>query len=164
MDGALISLRDLRSSSCTFISKATPPELMRRNGTRHYDRDLASPDSGVWSRWRRAGNPASKFEQHFAHCRQLGLRTTIHDGEEGSADDVREALELCKPNRIDHGVAAITPSNLVKHTYVTAHSIDHVSAVRPAPARDSGPALGSQHRPSSGVEATSIQRGQGRAG
>jgi adenosine deaminase len=60
------------------------------------------------------GNPPSKFERYFARCRQLGLRTTIHAGEEGSADDVREALELCKPDRIDHGVAAATDADLVK--------------------------------------------------
>ncbi|MDV3126521.1 adenosine deaminase [Mycobacterium sp. 21AC1] len=60
------------------------------------------------------GNPPSKFEQYFARCRELGLRTTIHAGEEGSAENVREALELCKPDRIDHGVAAATDANLVK--------------------------------------------------
>jgi adenosine deaminase len=60
------------------------------------------------------GNPPSKFERYFARCRQLGLRTTIHAGEEGSADDIREALTLCKPDRIDHGVAAATDPNLVK--------------------------------------------------
>jgi adenosine deaminase len=60
------------------------------------------------------GNPPSKFERYFARCRQLGLRTTIHAGEEGSADDIREALTLCKPDRIDHGVAAAADPNLVK--------------------------------------------------
>jgi adenosine deaminase len=60
------------------------------------------------------GNPPSKFERYFARCRQLGLRTTIHAGEEGSAADIREALKLCKPDRIDHGVSAATDPNLVK--------------------------------------------------
>ncbi|MGH3726323.1 MAG: adenosine deaminase [Mycobacterium sp.] len=60
------------------------------------------------------GNPPAKFERYFARCRQLGLRTTIHAGEEGSADDVREALEVCKPDRIDHGVTAATDPALMK--------------------------------------------------
>jgi adenosine deaminase len=61
------------------------------------------------------GNPPSKFERYFARCRNLGLRTTIHAGEEGSANDVREAIEVCKPDRIDHGVTAAADPDLVKY-------------------------------------------------
>ncbi|MGW4484876.1 hypothetical protein ACWEOE_13650 [Amycolatopsis sp. NPDC004368] len=35
-----------------------------------------------------------------------GHRTTIHAGEDGPAAYVREALDVCRLDRIDHGVAA----------------------------------------------------------
>jgi adenosine deaminase len=59
-------------------------------------------------------NPPSKFANYFALCRELGLRTTIHAGEDGPARYVREALDVCHPDRIDHGVAAAADVDLVK--------------------------------------------------
>jgi adenine deaminase len=60
------------------------------------------------------GNPPSKFASYFATCRRLGLRTTIHAGEDGPASYVREALDVCQPDRIDHGVTAAGDADLVK--------------------------------------------------
>jgi adenosine deaminase len=50
------------------------------------------------------GNPPSKFERVFAAARALGLRAVAHAGEEGPAAYIREALDLLKVVRIDHGV------------------------------------------------------------
>jgi adenine deaminase len=50
------------------------------------------------------GNPPSKFERVFAKARGLGLRPVAHAGEEGPAAYIREALDLLKVERIDHGV------------------------------------------------------------
>jgi adenine deaminase len=50
------------------------------------------------------GNPPSKFERVFAKARSLGLRPVAHAGEEGPAAYIREALDLLKVERIDHGV------------------------------------------------------------
>jgi adenine deaminase len=50
------------------------------------------------------GNPPSKFERVFAKARGLGLTPVAHAGEEGPAAYVREALDLLKVERIDHGV------------------------------------------------------------
>jgi adenine deaminase len=50
------------------------------------------------------GNPPSKFERVFAKARSLGLRAVAHAGEEGPAAYIREALDLLKVERIDHGV------------------------------------------------------------
>jgi adenosine deaminase len=50
------------------------------------------------------GNPPSKFERVFAAARSLGLRAVAHAGEEGPAAYIREALDLLKVVRIDHGV------------------------------------------------------------
>lgn len=59
------------------------------------------------------GNPPAKFADYFATARARGYRTTIHAGEDGPSDCVREALDVCKPDRIDHGVAAIDDPALV---------------------------------------------------
>jgi adenosine deaminase len=40
----------------------------------------------------------------YASCRRAGLGLTVHAGESGGADEVREALEALEPDRIGHGV------------------------------------------------------------
>jgi adenosine deaminase len=49
------------------------------------------------------GNPPSKFQEVFTRAREAGFLTVAHGGEEGPAKYVREALELLKISRIDHG-------------------------------------------------------------
>ena len=58
-------------------------------------------------------NPPSKFVDYFALCRRMGFRTTIHAGEDGPSSYVREALDLCHADRIDHGVSAAEDPDLV---------------------------------------------------
>jgi adenosine deaminase len=53
------------------------------------------------------GHPPSKFERVFARARGLGLHAVAHAGEEGPADYVRQALDLLKVERIDHGNRAL---------------------------------------------------------
>jgi adenosine deaminase len=60
------------------------------------------------------GNPPSKFERVFAAARALGLKAVAHAGEEGPAAYIREALELLKVVRIDHGVRCDEDPALVK--------------------------------------------------
>ena len=50
------------------------------------------------------GNPPSKFRRAFERARGAGLRAVAHAGEEGPAGYVREALDLLRVERIDHGV------------------------------------------------------------
>lgn len=52
------------------------------------------------------GNPPSKFRRVYAEARARGWKTSIHAGEEGSPDYVREALDVLEVDRIDHGVRA----------------------------------------------------------
>jgi adenosine deaminase len=59
-------------------------------------------------------NPPRKFVEFFAKCRSYGFPVTIHAGEEGPADYVRQAVELLGVNRIDHGNACLTDAELVK--------------------------------------------------
>ena len=58
-------------------------------------------------------NPPSKFERVFAKARALGLHPVAHAGEEGPAAYIREALDLLKVERIDHGVRCDEDVNLV---------------------------------------------------
>jgi adenine deaminase len=59
------------------------------------------------------GNPPSKFERVFAKARGLGLRAVAHAGEEGPAAYIREALDLLRVERIDHGVRCDEDPELV---------------------------------------------------
>ncbi|MEO9340802.1 adenosine deaminase [Mesorhizobium sp. SB112] len=58
-------------------------------------------------------NPPSKFVNYFRTCRERGFRTCIHAGEEGPADYVRQAVDLLKVDRIDHGNACLSDPALV---------------------------------------------------
>ena len=59
------------------------------------------------------GHPPSKFQRVFAKARSLGLRAVAHAGEEGPPDYVRQALDLLKVERIDHGNRAMEDPDLV---------------------------------------------------
>ncbi|MGA2410743.1 MAG: adenosine deaminase [Candidatus Binataceae bacterium] len=54
-----------------------------------------------------AGHPPSKFASVFARARAEGLHIVAHAGEEGPANYIRQALDLLRAERIDHGVRAI---------------------------------------------------------
>ena len=59
------------------------------------------------------GFPPSLFERLFARCRDEGFAVMAHAGEEGPAEYVREALDLLKAQRIDHGINAMQDPDLV---------------------------------------------------
>lgn len=59
------------------------------------------------------GNPPAKFAKFFAACRAAGFRTTVHAGEEGPPAYVRDAIDLLRVARVDHGVAAAHDPMLV---------------------------------------------------
>lgn len=60
------------------------------------------------------GNPPRKFERVFRKAREAGFLTVAHAGEEGPADFVREALDLLKVSRIDHGNNSLDDKNLIE--------------------------------------------------
>jgi adenine deaminase len=51
-----------------------------------------------------AGHPPGKFAAVFARARELGLPAVAHAGEEGPPQYIREALDVLRVRRIDHGV------------------------------------------------------------
>ena len=59
------------------------------------------------------GNPPEKFERVFSQARQYGFLTVAHAGEEGSAENIRNAVELLKVARIDHGNSCLDDDVLV---------------------------------------------------
>ena len=50
-----------------------------------------------------ADHPPRKFARAFAAAREAGLTCVAHAGEEGPPDFVREAVEILKVQRVDHG-------------------------------------------------------------
>ncbi len=59
------------------------------------------------------GNPPAKFQHVYARARAAGLRCVAHAGEEGPASYVREALDVLKIERIDHGNRSLDDAALV---------------------------------------------------
>ncbi len=61
-----------------------------------------------------SGNPPSKFRAVFDRARAEGLLTVAHAGEEGPPEYIREALDLLRVLRIDHGVRCMEDDDLVE--------------------------------------------------
>jgi adenosine deaminase len=61
------------------------------------------------------GNPPEKFARVFTQCRELGLHTVAHAGEEGPPEYIWQALKLLKIERVDHGIRCLEDPELVKH-------------------------------------------------
>jgi len=61
------------------------------------------------------GHPPSKFTRVFDAAAERGLKRVAHAGEEGPPSYVREAIDLLKVDRIDHGNRALEDSSLVAH-------------------------------------------------
>lgn len=59
------------------------------------------------------GHPPEKFSRVFARCRELGLRTVAHAGEEGPPAYIWSALNELKVERIDHGVRCLDDTALI---------------------------------------------------
>ncbi|RKD91512.1 adenosine deaminase [Mangrovibacterium diazotrophicum] len=60
------------------------------------------------------GNPPSKFLDVFLKAKAEGFRLVAHAGEEGPEDYIREAIDLLRVDRIDHGNASIQDDHLVE--------------------------------------------------
>jgi len=58
--------------------------------------------------------PAAAFEKVYDRARSLGLKTSVHSGEWTGPQAVREALDVLKPDRIDHGIAAAREQELIE--------------------------------------------------
>ena len=59
------------------------------------------------------GHPPEKFARVFAAAGDMGLRRVAHAGEEGPPDYVRQALDVLRVDRLDHGNRALEDAALV---------------------------------------------------
>ncbi len=69
------------------------------------------------------GHPPSKFSRVFAAAKERGLRLVAHAGEEGPSDYVREALDLLKIDRLDHGNRSLEDAGLVERLRASAMTL-----------------------------------------
>lgn len=60
------------------------------------------------------GHPPEKFTAVFDRARAEGFLTVAHAGEEGPPEYIRQALDLLKVRRIDHGVQCVHDPALVE--------------------------------------------------
>ena len=67
----------------------------------------------VGARFLRLGHPPEKFARVFAAAAERGLKRVAHAGEEGPPDYVREALDLLRIDRLDHGNRSLEDPALV---------------------------------------------------
>jgi len=93
-------LRHLDEAEALSTLRAAEPYLDRLTGV-----GLDSSENG---------HPPSKFQRVFRAARERGLKSLAHAGEEGPPEYVREALDLLKVDRIDHGNRALEDSLLVR--------------------------------------------------
>lgn len=70
--------------------------------------------SGVGLDSSERGHPPEKFARVFERCRDMGLHAVAHAGEEGPPEYIRNALDVLKVERIDHGVRCVEDPALVQ--------------------------------------------------
>jgi len=91
---------------------------------------------------RETGFPARPFGPMFLEARQEGLGITVHAGEWGGPENVRDAIEHMYADRIGHGVRVVEDSRVVR----LAHKRGVVFEVCPTSNLQSGAVLSfSQH-------------------
>lgn len=60
------------------------------------------------------GNPPEKFARVYERARNAGFLAVAHAGEEGPPEYIRQALDILKVKRIDHGVRCMEDADLVQ--------------------------------------------------
>lgn len=60
------------------------------------------------------GNPPAKFARLFQAAGDAGLKRVAHAGEEGTAQNVRDAVDILKLDRVDHGNVSLDDPALVE--------------------------------------------------
>ena len=104
MDRAVLEYPQVRAGLIFCLDRGFSPAT-ERDHRRQGDRlaqprgggiDIAGPDVG-WV-------PLRRLRDLFDECRRAGLGLTVHAGETGGAEEVREAIEALEPDRIGHGV------------------------------------------------------------
>lgn len=113
-DRALLEYPQMRAGLILMMDRTFPLELnaiIVEKALRYRDRGVIGIDI--------AGPPNSDFS-YRAHAglveqaREAGLGITIHTGEEGRIDDMREVVEYLRPQRIGHGILSAYDEPLMR--------------------------------------------------
>ncbi|WP_438853996.1 adenosine deaminase [Agromyces sp. M3QZ16-3] len=76
--------------------------------------DAGLPIDGIGLDSAEVGYPPSLFVDVYRAARDAGLHVVAHAGEEGPPEYVREALDLLRVERIDHGIRSLEDPELVE--------------------------------------------------
>lgn len=71
-----------------------------------------------------AGRTGERFAPLFDEARAAGFHTCAHAGESSGPEGVRDAIELLKAERIDHGIRAVEDPDLVRELAARAIPLD----------------------------------------
>ena len=114
MDRAILEYPQVRAGLIFCLEPIVPARPQRDH--RLESDQLANPRRG-WHRHRRfiawIGFRFADYAEIFTECRRAGLGLTVHAGETGGAEEVREALEALEPDRIGHGVRSAEDSRVL---------------------------------------------------
>jgi len=113
MDRAVLEYPQVRAGLIFCLDRAFSHELNEIIAAKAIDWhprgvvavDIAGPD-----------DPAFRFRDYrelFAECRRAGLGVTVHAGETGGPEEVREAVQALEPTRIGHGVKSAYDPNVM---------------------------------------------------
>jgi adenosine deaminase len=58
--------------------------------------------------------PAAAFAGVYMRARALGLKTSVHAGEWTGPDSLEQALDVLRPDRVDHGITAAADARLTE--------------------------------------------------
>jgi adenosine deaminase len=104
MDRAILEYPQVRAGLIFCLDRSFPPalnEIIASKAISWRSRgvvgiDIAGPVTD--------GFRFADYAEIYGECRRAGLGLTVHAGETGGAEEVREALEALDPDRIGHGV------------------------------------------------------------
>ncbi|HEX3220150.1 MAG TPA: amidohydrolase family protein [Candidatus Limnocylindria bacterium] len=113
MDRAVLEYPRVRAGLIFCLDRAFPydlNEIIAAKAIAWRDRGVVAVDI--------AGpvNPAFRFGDYrelFAQVRRAGLGATVHAGETGGAEEVRQAVEALEPSRIGHGVNSVSDPSVM---------------------------------------------------
>lgn len=71
-----------------------------------------------------AGRTGERFAPLFERARRAGLHTCAHAGESSGPEGVRDAVDLLKAERVDHGIRAVEDARLVEELAARAIPLD----------------------------------------
>lgn len=115
MRRALLEYPDVRAGIILCADRSLDPEAndnVVRKAIRYRSQgvvgiDLAGPDVATFG-------GVARLERVFAEAREAGLGVTVHTGEQGSHEEIWEAIRRLRPTRIGHGLKAVDDERLLE--------------------------------------------------